>query len=130
LSKEKEVQKENLGKYFLYGVVVALLLLVFYMIFYKGDNLIQENQLTQVKEIIWSAESDSAFINSCFEKYRLQAKDDVSKQGNAKIFCRCMLEKIKTKYSEIDIVRMTDADIKKWDKECRDEIGNPGSIKK
>ena len=33
-----------------------------------------------------------------------------------------MLEKIKTKYSDEELYKMSSEDIKKWDSECRNKI--------
>jgi hypothetical protein len=71
---------------------------------------------------------DSAFVKDCFNKYKPQIKDSIQLQESINGFCRCMLGKIKTKYDEFNIDKMTDAEIKKWDAECRSQLLNPNNI--
>lgn len=73
----------------------------------------------------WSAEMDSVFVKNCYDKYKPQVKDDMGKQENMKAFCKCMLEKIKTKYSENEMNKVTGVDIKDWDEQCRSQLLTP-----
>lgn len=76
----------------------------------------------------WSAEMDSVFVKNCYEKYRPQVKDDMVKQESMKAFCKCMLGKIKTRYSESEMNKVTGVEIKEWDEECRSQIQNPNFL--
>ena len=122
--KNKESNKESgrelkkstsYGKYLFLGVVTAVVIL-FVMNYYKEDVPLTEKE----DPYLWSAETDSQFVKNCYEKYKPQIKDDLDKQVAAKAFCKCMLEKIKSKYSEYEMHLVKDAEIKKWDEECRD----------
>jgi len=123
LSKKKDVKKENLGKYFLLGTITAVILFVVFSII-KKDKQVPDTPVLHV----WSPEMDSAFVKNCFNKYKPQIKDDVQKQETMKSFCRCMLGKIKTRYDEDEIDKITDAEIKQWDTECRSQLLNPNNI--
>lgn len=111
------MKKENLGRYFIAGIIVAAIL---FFIFSSINDEDKDNSNIHV----WSAEMDSAFVKNCYSKYKPQVKDDLNKQENSKTFCRCMLEKIKTKYDEKDMGQVTDDEIKTWDAECRNKIIN------
>lgn len=122
LSKNNNLKKENLGKYFLYGTAAAIIL------FFVFSKLNEEKHDENVIKHTWSAEGDSNFVKLCYEKYKPQVKDDMVKQEIMKSFCRCMLEKIKTRYDEVSVNKMSDNDIKQWDAECRSAILNPNQI--
>ncbi|MEO8210693.1 MAG: hypothetical protein ABI840_09025, partial [bacterium] len=87
------------------------------------------DQIGENKSYVWSPEMDSLFVKNCYVKYKPQIKDDMQKQENIKTFCRCMLEKVKTKYEEKDMGKVRDAEIKQWDAECRELILNPNNLK-
>ncbi len=122
MDKNKTETKENLGKYFIAGIIAAVFIYLAISYFFNDKNE------TSGKDHIWSESADSNFIKSCFDKYRAQVKDDMQKQQNTKMFCRCMLEKMKTKYSEEDAYKMTAEEVKQWDAECRTKILNPNNI--
>ena len=69
------------------------------------------------------------FVKDCFNKYRSQIKDDIVKQEATKMFCRCMLEKVKSQYEESEMNRVKDSELKKWDAECRSKISNSNFLK-
>ena len=118
--KNKEIKKENLGKYFLLGTITAVILFMVFSIFQKDEPGLNERMLH-----IWSPGMDSVFVKECYSKYKSQIKNDVQKQETMKNFCRCMLEKMKSKYDENEVDKMTEAEIKQWDVECRSHILNP-----
>ena len=122
--KNKNVKKkDNLLKYFAAGVVAAVILLIIFSLLPKDESISEANSH------VWSPEMDSLFVKNCYVKYKPQIKDDLQKQENIKTFCRCMLEKVKTKYEEKDMGRVRDAEIKQWDIECREKILNPNNLK-
>jgi hypothetical protein len=117
-SSEKDTEKkDSLWKYLVYGLVTAAVLFSLITVIRKEDA--PDNTLHAFE---WSAETDSLFVKNCYEQYKPQVKDDMDKQENSKKFCRCMLEKIKSKYDETSIDKVTDVDIKQWDTECRESI--------
>ena len=118
--KKKEIKKENLGKYFLLGTITAVILFIVFSIFRKDKPGLDERMLHT-----WSPGMDSAFVKECYNKYKSQLKNDIQKQETMKNFCRCMLEKMKSKYDENEVDKMTEAEIKQWDGECRSQILNP-----
>lgn len=124
--KNKPEEKENLGKYLLLGILVAAIILIVSLLSNREKSITADNK--DKKSHIWSPESDSEFVKLCYDKYRSQVKDDLQKQENAKTYCRCMLEKMKTKYAEDEVNKMTDKEIKLWDIECRDQISNPEGL--
>ncbi len=124
MKKSKAPEKTNYGKYLFAGVVVAAIVLIF-ISYSENENLPAEKKTIHV----WSAETDSMFVKNCYNKYKPQIKDDLEKQEITKAFCRCMLEKVKTKYEEKDIDKVQDYDIKRWDTECRKEISGSGILK-
>jgi len=123
LTKKRDVKKESLGKYFLLGTIAAVILFILFSII-KKDNEFPDAPFLHV----WSPGMDSAFVKDCFKKYKPQIKDDVQKQETMKSFCRCMLGKMKTKYDEKEVDKITDAEIKQWDAECRSQLLNPNNI--
>jgi hypothetical protein len=114
-SKESE-KKTNYGKFLFLGVLTAAVVL-FVMNYYKEDAPVKTEK---EKPYLWSAETDSQFVKNCYEKCKPQVKDDLDKQVASKAFCKCMLEKIKSKYSEFEMDKIKDFEIKKWDEECRE----------
>ena len=106
----------NYGKYLFFGVLLAIVVL-FVMNSYKEDVPVNKEK---EKPYLWSAETDSQFVKNCYEKYKPQVKDDLDKQVASKAFCHCMLDKIKSKYSEYEMNKVKDFEIKKWDEECRE----------
>lgn len=123
MEKKKNIKKENLGKYFLFGTISAVVLFIIFSLIREDDAVTDELVQRQ-----WSPQMDSTFVKDCYSKYEPQVKDSVQLQETIKGFCRCMLEKIKTKYNEYDVDKMTDAEIKKWDAECRSQLLNPINI--
>lgn len=122
MAKPKGVKKENLGKYFLFGTGVAVAIFIIF-------SFLRKDEPGQVEPVhIWSAEMDSAFVKDCFNKYKPQIKDEIQQQQTMKAFCRCILSKMKTKYGEDQVNRMTDLEIKQWDAECRNELLNPNNL--
>lgn len=126
MKNRKDLKKENLVKYFAGGIVTAVILFIVFSLLIPDKN---EEQVNIDIKHIWSPEMDSLFVKNCYEKYKPQVKDDLHKQENMKGFCRCMLEKIKTKYDEKEMNRVSDKDIKQWDLECREKMLNPNNIK-
>jgi predicted small secreted protein len=124
LKNSKAQEKTNYSKYLFAGVAVAAIVLIMLSLS-ENDSVPVEKKVIHV----WSAETDSMFVKNCYEKYKPQVKDDMVKQETMKAFCRCMLEKVKSKYDEKDLDKVQDSDIKKWDTECRKEISNSGFLK-
>ncbi len=119
MKKTKSTESQTYGKYLFAGVLAAVVIVI-------AISLIKDNEVsnTENKPYVWSAETDSLFVNDCYGKYKPQIKDDLVKQETTKSFCRCMLEKIKSKYAENEMDKVTKDDIKKWDNECRNKISN------
>ncbi len=115
-NKKDTAGKTNYGKYLFFGVLLAIVVL-FVTNYYKEDVPVKTEK---EKPYLWSAETDSQFVKNCYEKYKPQVKDDLDKQVASKAFCHCMLDKIKSKYSEYEMHLVKDAEIKKWDEECRE----------
>lgn len=124
MKNKKETGKADYSKYLFAGVVIAVLILIIF-------SLSEKNEIPPVikNEHVWSAETDSLFVKNCYNKYKPQIKDDMVKQETMKAFCRCMLEKVKSKYDEKDISKVLDSDIKLWDDECRKQISNSNFFK-
>ena len=124
MKNKKETGKADYCKYLFAGVVIAVLILIIF-------SLSEKNEIPPVikNEHVWSAETDSLFVKNCYNKYKPQIKDDMVKQETMKAFCRCMLEKVKSKYDEKDISKVLDSDIKLWDDECRKQISNSNLFK-
>ncbi len=120
--KDSESKKGSLGKYFISGIIVAVLL--YLVLAYVNDS---KNEDTEA--IIWPAEAESLFVKSCYDKYRNQVKDDLSKQEFSKTFCRCMLEKIKAKYDAEHADMMSDEEAKQWGADCWSHVLNPNNLK-
>lgn len=113
--------KENLGKYFISGFIVAGIL--FLVLTFVTNNSDEPEPKT------WSSEADSLFVKSCYNKYRDQVKDDLAKQEYTKTFCRCMLEKIKSQYDEKNADKMSDEEAKQWGADCWSKVLNPNNLK-
>lgn len=124
MKNKKKSGQASYSKYLFAGVVIAVVLLI---IFSLSEN--EEIPAGNKIEHIWSAETDSLFVKNCYNKYKPQVKDDLVKQETMKAFCRCMLEKVKSKYDEKDISKVLDSDIKMWDAECRKQISNSNFLK-
>ena len=124
MKNKKKSGQASYSKYLVAGVVIAVVLLI---IFSLSEN--EEIPAGNKIEHIWSAETDSLFVKNCYNKYKPQVKDDLVKQETMKAFCRCMLEKVKSKYDEKDISKVLDSDIKMWDAECRKQISNSNFLK-
>lgn len=124
MKKNKSPENYNYGKYLFAGVLLAAIILIF---FSRSDD--DEVQVTKKIAYVWSAETDSMFVKDCYDKYKPQVKDDLVKQETMKLFCRCMLEKVKSEYGENDLDNVKDIEIKKWDSECRDKILNSNFLK-
>ncbi len=124
MKNKKETGKADYSKYLFAGVVIAVVILIIF-------SLSEKNEIPPVikNEHVWSAETDSLFVKNCYNKYKPQIKDDMVKQETMKAFCRCMLEKVKSKYDEKDISKVLDSDIKLWDDECRKQISNSNFFK-
>lgn len=124
MKNKKETGKADYSKYLFAGVVIAVLILIIF-------SLSEKNEIPPVikNEHVWSAETDSLFVKNCYNKYKPQIKDDMVKQETMKAFCRCMLEKVKSKYDEKDISKVLDSEIKMWDAECRKQISNSNLLK-
>lgn len=124
MKNKKETEKTDYSKYLFAGVAIAALILIIF-------SLSEKNEIPPVikNEHIWSTETDSLFVKNCYNKYKPQIKDDMVKQETMKAFCRCMLEKVKSKYEEKDISKVLDSDIKMWDDECRKQISNSNFFK-
>lgn len=108
-------------KYFLIaGIIVAAI--IYFALSKFGGKWGSDDKRTYH---IWSAGTDSSFMKSCMSKYSAQTRDDPSKKEVIRNFCKCMLEKTKSEYDEEDMNKVKDEEIRKWDKECRQEIFNP-----
>ena len=116
-------KKENLIKYFIAGIIAGAS--IFILLSFLNKN----NEAGNINTgHIWSPETDSQFVKDCYNKYKPQIKDDQILAASTKNFCKCMLEKIKTKYSEEDMNKVTADEIKKWDAECRNRISHPNNF--
>lgn len=124
MKNSKAQEKTTYSKYLFAGVAVAAIVLIMLSLS-ENDSVPVEKKVMHV----WSAQTDSMFVKNCYEKYKPQVKDDMIKQETMKAFCRCMLEKVKSKYDEKDLDKVQDSDIKRWDTECRKEITNSGFLK-
>ena len=124
MKNKKETGKADYSKYLFAGVVIAAVILIIF-------SLSEKNEIPPIikNEHVWSTETDSLFVKNCYNKYKPQIKDDMVKQETMKAFCRCMLEKVKSKYDEKDISKVMDSDIKLWDDECRKQISNSNFFK-
>lgn len=120
--KKKKPEKENLLLYFLAGTAVAIAILIVFSLFEEDpvsrDKRIAEEERKRIAGT-WSAETESLFVKTCFEKYKTLVKDNVEKQQSTKAFCRCMLSKIKSTYEEKDLNNFTQEELARWDAECR-----------
>ena len=119
LKNAKTQKRENYSKYLFAGVLAAVLIMIYFFIFGQEESPVEKKD-----GHVWSAQTDSLFIKDCYQKYKPQIKDDMAKQENVKKFCRCMLEKVKSKYDENEISQVKDSEIKQWDAECRELIWN------
>ena len=128
LKKEKSPEKQSYGKYLFAGVVIAAIVMIF-VTQSENDEVFKNSQSNQQSPHIWSAETDSQFVKDCYNKYKPQVKDDMVKQETMKLFCKCMLEKVKSKYDERDLMQVKNEEIKIWDTECRDRISNSNFFK-
>ncbi|HRI86572.1 MAG TPA: hypothetical protein PK536_14105 [Ignavibacteria bacterium] len=118
IPKKEKPKKERLWLYLIAGIIAAGALLT-----YMNEQNHKDPDFHE-----WSAEMDSVFVKNCYEKYKPQVKDDMIKQESMKSFCKCMLSKIKTRYSESEMSNVTNAEIKAWDTECREKISNPNNL--
>lgn len=120
-NKKNTKQEFNAGKYLFLGILAAAGLYLIFTYFSKDETeLRNESSLHE-----WAPETDSQFVKNCYDKYKPQIKDDMQKQEITKSFCRCMLNKIKSKYDEDNMNRVTPSEIKLWDTQCRNELKNP-----
>ncbi|MEO8666784.1 MAG: hypothetical protein ABI462_14935 [Ignavibacteria bacterium] len=126
MKKSKSHEKQIYGKYLFAGILLAAIILI--IISLNDGNEIEINDRQKVVHV-WSAETDSTFVKDCYNKYKPQVKDDLIKQETMKLFCRCMLEKVKSQYDENDLQKIKDSEIKIWDKDCRDKILNSNYLK-
>ena len=124
MKNKKDPGHASYSKYLFAGVVIAAVMLIIF-------SLSESDEIPAGKKIEhkWSMETDSLFVKNCYNKYKPQIKDDMVKQETMKAFCRCMLEKVKSKYEEKDISKVLDSDIKMWDDECRKQISNSNFFK-
>ncbi|MEO8666130.1 MAG: hypothetical protein ABI462_11610 [Ignavibacteria bacterium] len=123
-SPEKPEKKDGLLKYFVAGLSIAVIIYFVITLTRKNDN---QPQVRKAYE--WSSETDSLFVKNCYNKYKPQIKDDMSKQEVTKTFCRCMLEKVKMQYEEKDMDNVRNEEIITWDSECREGLSNPAFLK-
>ncbi len=117
------IKKENLFIYFIAGIIATII------IYISVSLLKDETTNNSIQGHVWAAETDSLFVRTCYTKYKPQIKEDIQKRELTKFFCRCMLEKVKIKYSEENMNNVTNEEIKKWDIECREQIKKPDNIK-
>jgi len=108
-------KKERLWLFLIAGIIAAGVIYIYMDSQNHKDPTFHE----------WSAEMDSVFVKNCYDKYKPQIKDDMGKQEIMKSFCKCMLEKIKTRYSEGEMNKVTGVEIKEWDEQCRAQLTNP-----
>ena len=98
------------GKFLFAGIVAAASLFAVFSMLEKDDV---------EKTHKWSKEVEAAFLNNCVNKYSGEFGKDTAKIRMTVDFCNCMLHKIKTKYEESEMDKVTDQEIKEWDKQCR-----------
>ena len=122
MKKDKTDKKDSYGIYLFYGILTAVIIIIAMLL---TQNTPDKEPVIIPQSGRWSEEADSSFVKMCFDKYKTQVKGDLEKQENTKAFCRCMLEKIKTKYNEFELRKMTDTEIKQWYTECRSQLMKP-----
>lgn len=122
MKKDKTDKKDSYGIYLFYGILTAVIVTIAMLL---SQSTPDKDPVNLHQTDSWSEEADSSFVKMCFDKYKTQVKGDLDKQENTKAFCRCMLEKIKTKYNEFELRKMTDTEIKQWDTECRSQLMKP-----
>jgi uncharacterized protein YneF (UPF0154 family) len=84
----------------------------------------RESRTTRPVSYKWSQKTEDDFIKDCVGKYKPKIKSQEEEKSTYD-YCRCMLQKLESKYSENDLNNVSNEDIKTWDKECRDEIIKP-----
>ena len=129
LKNKNSAEQPNYGKYLFAGVVLAAIVLILITQSENDELVVNNGNETNANSYVWSAETDSQFVKDCYNKYKPQVKDDLVKQETMKLFCRCMLEKVKSRYGENELMRVKSEDIKAWDTECRDKISNSNFLK-
>jgi hypothetical protein len=113
LPKQNTKQPANYGKYLAAGIIAAGIIFAVFRMLEKNENPEPHK---------WSKQVDSAFVYNCVSKYRKEFGQDSVKLLNTAEFCLCMLEKVKLKYEETEIEKVTNDDIKEWDRLCRNEL--------
>jgi len=113
--KSNQSKPVRYGKYLAAGVIAAGIIFGIFYSLEKDENTVPH---------VWSREVDSAFVVNCVSKYAREFRQDTTKRTQTIEFCLCMLEKVKTKYEEKDIDKVTNEDIKTWDRLCRSQSPN------
>lgn len=108
------------GKYLAAGIVAAAVIFALIKVMDKDDAPVPH---------IWSPEVDSAFVYNCVGKYSKEFGRDSIKLKSTAEFCICMLEKVKLKYDESEMNKVTDSDIREWDRLCRNELMYKNRVK-
>lgn len=116
----KQSKQASYGRYLAYGVIAAGIIFAVVKLNEKEVNTVPHE---------WSREVDSAFVYNCVKKYSREFGQDSLKRVRAIEFCLCMLDKVKLKYEEAEMNKVTDDDIKEWDRNCRNELNYKDKIK-
>ncbi|MBK6505849.1 MAG: hypothetical protein IPG02_09315 [Ignavibacteria bacterium] len=112
----KQSKPQRYGKYLAAGIIAAGLIFAVFKAFEKNETPVPHK---------WSRQIDSAFVMNCVSKYRNDFGQDTIKRTQTIEFCLCMLGKIKLKYEEDEMDKVTNEEIKNWDNLCRGELMNP-----
>lgn len=113
--KTKNRKPQKYGKYLAAGIIAAGVIFAVFKAFDKDETQVPHK---------WSRQVDSAFVMNCVSKYRKEFGQDTIKRTQTIEFCLCMLDKIKLKYEEDEMDKVTDEEIKNWDSLCRSILMN------
>ena len=111
----KNSKPQKYGKYLAAGIIAAGVIFAVFKAFEKDETPVPHT---------WSRQVDSAFVMNCVIKYSKEFGQDTIKRTQTIEFCLCMLDKIKLKYEEDEMDKVTNEEIKKWDRLCRSELMN------
>lgn len=113
--KTKSSKPQKYGKYLAAGIIAAGIIFAVFKAFEKDETPVPHT---------WSRQVDSAFVMNCVIKYSKEFGQDTIKRTQTIEFCLCMLDKIKLKYEEDEMDKVTNEEIKNWDRLCRSELMN------
>ncbi len=111
----KNSKPQKYGKYLAAGIIAAGVIFAVFKAFEKDETPVPHT---------WSRQVDSAFVMNCVSKYSKEFGQDTLKRTQTIEFCLCMLDKIKLKYEEDEMDKVTNEEIKNWDRICRGQLMN------